>query len=174
MQIRKQYASFTSKSSPFPNFGKSKMFQHILRPCSLPKIWRALITMTHLQQMVKIKGQIRLPIAKMKPFLIQTVRNGYPTLKNHLGKPSDSFWVMKTSFHDTQMPNINARNSFKKLLVQNILEPVPENENNLPPEKHFLVPRHAVRKSCSTTTKCSFERISKHNQQKKSQHLHPG
>ena len=150
-----QYASLTTKSSPLPNFGKSKMFQHFLQPCSLPKNWLALITMTRQQNMAKMEGlKFDYQLTNMKPFLIQTVRNGCPTLENHLEKPSDNFWVAKTSFHETRMPKLNTQNSFKKMIETGHLEPVPESDHNLPPEKHFVMPNHAVWKSSSTTTKC--------------------
>ena len=43
---------------------------------------------------------------------------------------------------------------FREMIETGHLEPVPESDHNLPPEKHFVMPHHAVWKSSSTTTKC--------------------
>ena len=61
-----------------------------------------------------------LPTDQHETFLIQTVRNSCPKSENHLEKPSDNFWVTKTSFHETQMPKLNTQNSFKRWLRQDI------------------------------------------------------
>ena len=76
----------------------------------------------------------------MKPFMIQTVRNGCPTLENDLGKTSDNFWAMKTSLPDAQTRyRVLSRDD-----GTGHLESVPESDHNLPPEKHFVLPTHAV------------------------------
>ena len=43
---------------------------------------------------------------------------------------------------------------FQEMIETGHLEPLPESDHNLPPEKHFVMPHHAVWKSSSTTTKC--------------------
>ena len=43
---------------------------------------------------------------------------------------------------------------FQEMIETGHLEPVPESYHNSPPEKHFVMPHHAVWKPSSTTTKC--------------------
>ena len=43
---------------------------------------------------------------------------------------------------------------FQEMIETGHLEPVPEGDHNLPYEKHFVMPHHAVLKSSATTTQC--------------------
>ena len=87
----------------------------------------------------------------MKPFFIKTVRNGCSTLENHLEK---RFLGNEDKFPRNADAQTQYTEFFQEVIETGHLEPVPEGNHNLPPEKHFVMPHHAVGKSYSTTTKC--------------------
>ena len=103
--------------------------------------------------MAKMEGlNLNYQLTSMKKFLIQIVRNccttgesSRKTLRQFLGNEKFS-----------RNPDAQAQYTefFQEMIETGHLGRVPKNDHNLSPDKHFVMPHHAVWKSSSTTTKC--------------------
>ena len=145
------------------------MFQHFLQPCSLPKNWFALITDTTTTYGQNGSPQVRLPIDQHEAIFDPDSQEWLPDIGESSRKALRQFLVNENKLSRNADAQTQYTEFFQEMIETGHLEPVPESDHNLPPEKHFVMPHHAVWKSSSRLQ--NAEQFSTHQQKQRTEEV---
>ena len=100
------------------------------------------------------RPQVRQPIDQHEAIFDPDSQEWLPDIGESSQKALRQFLVNENKLSRNADAQTQYTEFFQEMIETRYLETVPESDHNLLPEKHFVMPHHAVWKSSSTTTKC--------------------